>query len=97
MIMKFDAKIRGMRIMDQITDSLEILVEEFMKRPFTLMLLKAYVKYPMYTDTKLALTCMKENETEVQKLDLKRIEIDYDYFTKLSSETREAYRKIASL
>ena len=95
--MKFDAKIRGMRIMDRVTDSLETLSEEFMERPFTLMLLKAYVKYPMYTDTKLALTCMKENETEVQKLDLKRIEIDYDYFTKLSSETREAYRKIASL
>lgn len=97
MIMKFDAKIRGMRIMDRVTDSLETLSEEFMERPFTLMLLKAYVKYPMYTDTKLALTCMKENEKEVQKLDLKRIEIDYDYFTKLSSETREAYRKIASL
>lgn len=86
-----------MRIMDRVTDSLETLSEEFMERPFTLMLLKAYVKYPMYTDTKLALTCMKENEKEVQKLDLKRIEIDYDYFTKLSSETREAYRKIASL
>lgn len=86
-----------MRIMDRVTDSLETLAEEFMERPFTLMLLKAYVKYPMYTDTKLALTCMKENEKEVQKLDLKRIEIDYDYFTKLSSETREAYRKIASL
>ena len=94
MIMKFDAKMRGMRIMDRVTDSLETLAEEFMERPFTLMLLKAYVKYPMYTDTKLALTCMKENEKEVQSIPLKQIEVDYDYFTKLSSETREAYRKI---
>lgn len=94
MIMKFDQRIRGMRIMDRVTDSLETLVEEFQNRPFTLMLLKAYVKYPMYTDTKLALTCMKENEKEVQNLPLKQIEMDYDYFTKLSSETREAYRKI---
>ena len=37
---------------------------------------------------------MKENEKEVQNIPLKQIEVDYDYFTKLSSETREAYRKI---
>lgn len=97
MIMKFDKRKRGMIVMDKVTDSLETLSEEFMEKPFALMLLKAYVKYPMYTDTKLALTCMKENENEVQKLNLKQIERDYDYFSKLSSETREAYRKIAAL